>query len=560
VVTGDVTPPPISVTRFQVALNVGTIPPPLSDVEFKPQQLPRRPRVTPGATNGHAPDAPANDPAVDPAIDAAPAVIVDKPIAPEPPPPVVVAPPAPRPAPREERTPGSSFILPANPLHDLSDESLEGFVDCTLYEDTGAAGEGDTWHDELVDLPPTVARPASTTTVPAMPFDKPPDLTVRMSGDSESLRVAPEPRTASVFAAPRVSEPMAAAEPARDPDDQAAVSGELPEAGRLSVPMPVVVSSLSIDPELASEIAAVPPRRSPTPPPPRPPTPPPFAPPPPPMHTAPPPTASFDLHAPTGAFFPVAHAPPPAMYAPYPASLPIALPTPPPSHELPAWQRALLIGGTVVVAIVLAFVLAVRVRGPVHPAPPISAPAAASPRHVQPRFAIDGPDAPHASEPRGSAAIAADPITDDDAGAPIVGSGPCRFTLATTPAGSIVHFDDQAIGASPLTIDGSCDKHKLDIAHARYQTLTRWVTLAPGKPVALEVNLVRPIHAVTVTSEPPGADVLIDGHRAGTTPTVVQMTGFATVHLTFTKPGFHSVTKRVYSKLAQDRVSVHLAP
>ena len=57
---------------------------------------------------------------------------------------------------------------------------------------------------------------------------------------------------------------------------------------------------------------------------------------------------------------------------------------------------------------------------------------------------------------------------------------------------------------------------------------------------------------------PPGAELSIDGHRAGTTPTVVQMMGFATVNLTFTKAGFAPVTKRVYSKQAQDRVFVKL--
>jgi len=59
-------------------------------------------------------------------------------------------------------------------------------------------------------------------------------------------------------------------------------------------------------------------------------------------------------------------------------------------------------------------------------------------------------------------------------------------------------------------------------------------------------------------SSPLGAELSIDGHRAGTTPTVVQMMGFAAVNLTFTKQGFQSVTRKVYSKLAQDRVFVKL--
>jgi hypothetical protein len=36
------------------------------------------------------------------------------------------------------------------------------------------------------------------------------------------------------------------------------------------------------------------------------------------------------------------------------------------------------------------------------------------------------------------------------------------------------------------------------------------------------------------------------------------MAGFASVNLTFTKAGFQTVTRKVYSKLAQDRVFVKL--
>ena len=159
--------------------------------------------------------------------------------------------------------------------------------------------------------------------------------------------------------------------------------------------------------------------------------------------------------------------------------------------------------------------------------------------------------------------IESDAVPDEDGeaaagGMPVVGSGPCRFTVATTPAGSLVRLDEQAMGPSPITVDSSCDKHKVDVSHVRYQTVTKWVTLSADKPEQLDISLPRPIHAVAVTSFPSGAELSIDGHRAGTTPTVVQMVGFATVNLTFTKPGFQTVTRKVYSRLAQDRVFVKL--
>src|SRR6185503_17414550 len=98
----------------------------------------------------------------------------------------------------DQRTPGSALVLPANPLQNLSDESIEGFVDCTLYEESGnffhpAADDGE-WNDELADPPaaPLATRSTGPGTVPAMPYDTAPDLTVLARGNTESLRVAPD--------------------------------------------------------------------------------------------------------------------------------------------------------------------------------------------------------------------------------------------------------------------------------------------------------------------------------------------------------------------------------
>jgi hypothetical protein len=275
-------------------------------------------------------------------------------------------------------------------------------------------------------------------------------------------------------------------------------------------------------------------------------------------------------------------------YPRYSAADLVALPGLPAARVQPAWQRWLLIAGSAVVAIIVAFVVARLARGSDRARPagadaPASAPVRADAARTTP--APTGPAAaPAASpgsatpttpagsaaagEPEGTPAGDGDPAgaeaaTDEDSeaaagGTPVVGSGPCRFTVATTPAGAGVRLDDQPMGPSPITIEGSCDKHKVDVAHVRYQSVTRWVTLSADKPQELAISLPRPIHAVTVTSSPPGAELSIDGHRAGTTPAVIQVAGFVTVNLTFTKPGFQTATRKVYSKAAQDRVFVKL--
>lgn len=459
-------PAPIEVTRFQVALHVDTIPPPISDVEFKAAPLIPRPRAEPRIIS---------EPSPDDAVDlGAPAVIVDRPSGAE------LAPPP------EQRTPGSELILPANPLHNLSDESLEGFVDCTIYEETGnffhPGADGPGWSDELAD-PPVAPLSTVAPVVPAMPFDEPPVLAVRAVGDTESLRVAP----------PEVHAP------------------ERPYAPRYPT------------------VAFVPP-----------PADAPFPPEPPSNHTG---------------MYPALE--PPGYDA-------VALPAYPPPPR--AWLRPVAIGATAVLAIVLAIGLARRVRGSAQVADavsaPIAQPASSSAKPVATRAPVTHarPEVVKAAAPPADEVVAPDEDGEAAAGgAPVVGHGPCRFTVATTPAGSAIRLDDQPLGVSPLTIDTTCDRHKLDASHARYQAVTRTVTLVAGTPTELDLSLPRPTHSVTVTSTPAGAELSIDGHRAGTTPTVVQMMGFATVNLTFTKAGYQTVTRKVYSKLAQDRVAVKLA-
>jgi hypothetical protein len=152
--------------------------------------------------------------------------------------------------------------------------------------------------------------------------------------------------------------------------------------------------------------------------------------------------------------------------------------------------------------------------------------------------------------------VASDP--EESSGPAVVGEGPCRIAVVTTPAGSSVQLDGKTLGPSPLTLAASCDRHKVDIAHPRYEATTRFVTAVQDHSSNLDVTLSRPTHRVMITSSPLGAEVLIDGRRAGTTPTVVEVLGFQTIKLSFEKRGYKTVTQRLYSKVAEDRLNVQL--
>jgi hypothetical protein len=559
---------PVAVTRFQIALNVGEHPPSVHDVEFKPIELAPRQRTDPRIISG--PPAPEE---IDPRE---PALIVDRPIAPDPVDPVdrvdagdlaapsdgsveaaeaeaearVTEPVTAEPEPADERTPGSAFVLPANPLQNLSDESLEGFVDCTLYEEAvnvfhpgiDDRGWADATGESLAAGELAAGRPA---TVPAMPFDAAPELMVRSLGATESLAVAASPRPAPPPIYPLPALPALPALPfSRDPQAMASGSQALPVRAETGSMPPYTASppSGSWPPygHAVSPSGAWPPYPQPG-----------------------SPSGAWPPHATPADFAtPARPSTPPPMAAPITTLLAGRSPGP---AGLADWRRWLLIGGTAVIAIILAFLLARLARGPVGAAPATTTSATSKSASRTPPVPVMSRTATTPPALRGESAGSADPDDEIDeamlppGSIPVVGSGPCRFTVAAAPAGSLVRLDDDPLGASPLTIETTCANHKIEVSHARYQTITRSVTLAADRAERVELSLPRPLHAVAIASSPSGAAIAIDGRRVGTTPAVVQLPGFAQVHVTLTKPGFRPTTRRIYSKLAQDRVVVKLA-
>jgi hypothetical protein len=123
-------------------------------------------------------------------------------------------------APTETRTPGSSYILPANPLMNIPDASLEGFVECRLFD----SGVSTSVEPEAPAVPATPARLARGTDDPvSSAIDDGPTNPVEMP-----VHVAPELRR----------------------NDLASVSDEQPEP---LPPPPVIEAQPIIEPATASE-------------------------------------------------------------------------------------------------------------------------------------------------------------------------------------------------------------------------------------------------------------------------------------------------------------------
>ncbi len=106
----------------------------------------------------------------------------------------------------ETRAAGSAYVLPANPLSNITDASLEGFVDCTLLEAQTVqppATFPKGTRDELETVPPTAPPAAATPSASAAP-----PAAARPSASAASPLARPSASAIPTHVEPTRSEPL----------------------------------------------------------------------------------------------------------------------------------------------------------------------------------------------------------------------------------------------------------------------------------------------------------------------------------------------------------------
>jgi len=404
----------------------------------------------------------------------------------------------------EQRTPGSDLILPANPLQHLTDASLEGYVDCTLYEESAnffAVDDGSEV-DELVP-PPAPAAP-------------PPTFAPRPVAVATPVEIVAEP----AFLEEPTSEPTV--ESTREPPRRPAPTPP---------PIPVVRADAAPIPTLAVRPDATP-------------------------IPTPPIAARADATPP-----PQIRELPPTRESTPSGEILTAIPAPQARR-----RRGLLVaaGGVAIAASLGAWILLRSGNDDAAPSPAPTTPpkTAAPPEAIVPTLPepktpdVEPAPARATTEVDGEEQEATAPGTEGMA--PTAGEGPCKLSVTSTPAGSTVILDGKAIAPSPIIIATTCDRHKIDFKHPRYQLGSKFVALKEGTDGSVDITLQRPTHAVKVTSQPSGATIFINGNRAGTTPTVLNVMGFSNLKLEVKKTGYAPLSQKLYSKVPQDTVAVKL--
>ena len=437
------------------------------------------------------------------------------------------------PPPLGERTPGSPYILPANPLAAITDDHLRGFVECTLYEETGKFS-----FDDLLN--------GSDDADPIAEPPLPPELKPNPRRDQ-----TPVPAAAPVAAATAV-EP-----PAEPPAIIVAPPPPAVESPPVTLPIPA--------PDASVEIRVRPPA----------------APPPKPIEwpdnvDAPPAWAqsSPDARLPESAPFaapPAAAYPGPAPYAD-PAQPLYQVPAPPPSFHAavdvdltPPRNRTLLLAIgllAAVASVLLVTFLVIRAASQTAPKQAAATPAAdaavvaAVTIDAAPAPAGNGADPrapdPRPTKPEAEAETETETETENRVGAPPpdpgAPAGDCVLEIVTTPAGARARHDGRTLGETPLTVAMPCGRTRIALSRNRYEDVEKSITLAAGTPGSMRVVLDRPEHTLKLASTPGGATVSIDGRKVGTTPTTVTVPGYQTLRVEMRRAGYRTLRTTHYSK------------
>lgn len=130
-----------------------------------------------------------------------------------------------------------------------------------------------------------------------------------------------------------------------------------------------------------------------------------------------------------------------------------------------------------------------------------------------------------------------------------------NITLQPNFATLVVNASDNEAG---IYIDGifvsnnTCSKkleagkHKIEVKKDRHRSYTKTIDLENGMNITENIPALTPLYGkLNITTNPSGAEIVIDGKSYGTTPNIIQKILVGEHTVTFTKEGYSALTKTI---------------
>lgn len=134
------------------------------------------------------------------------------------------------------------------------------------------------------------------------------------------------------------------------------------------------------------------------------------------------------------------------------------------------------------------------------------------------------------------------------------------ISASSTPSGAVIEVDGKPSGVTPRNIKGILiGKHTVRISKENYTSVTREIEVKEGETVNLNVTLDN-MSKFTVSSNPSGATLYIDGVLKGRTPRLLEMkSGYYNLELRSVGNKYHTLRKRVHIDGSKSRYDYKLA-
>ncbi len=154
------------------------------------------------------------------------------------------------------------------------------------------------------------------------------------------------------------------------------------------------------------------------------------------------------------------------------------------------------------------------------------------------------------------------PVADDDLAPLAIAKGELVVkVLPATVTNAVLLVDGKELGPAPSTQSLTPGEHTITIKRPGYSNFVKKVTVAVGKSVELDAKLNAVQAVLTVSSDVPDAQVLINNKLIGTTPIAEREWPAGTYEITIRKEGFKEDKQSVTFVAGRDYpISVKFKP
>ena len=119
-------------------------------------------------------------------------------------------------------------------------------------------------------------------------------------------------------------------------------------------------------------------------------------------------------------------------------------------------------------------------------------------------------------------------------------------SVSTAPSGATIYVDEVELGVTPATVQLLSGTHELLVRKEGFKIARQSVSVAANEPIDLpEIFLREADSLLTVTSQPGGAAVSVNGRYRGTTPVEVGLGPSSTYEVIISKAGYATAVRKV---------------